>query len=435
MTPLSRNNRTESLGLRAGGWRAAVARVRAPGAGLTWVLFGKAGLMGANTALLLFLAARLPVAVYGMFVAVAGAQVVLSRAVLAGTDGGVVRLSSQGGSLRRPECIGAGLAILRRTAMLATAAGLLAALLPLPWPRWVGPVVAAGGIGIALVDFGYYCRLAQLDYRSASAVQGAMGFVRLVLTVTALFVWPAHPAAAFIGYGLGGLLAGLLQLRSAARHATRPPAGAVKHLFRYSAWQGGASLICSGALQVGTFIFLSLGKHEAAGIFGLGLSLSLPFFFLYNAYFEFLLPRISRVSGGRALFVAILTWSGVAVALSGACVPVAIVAAMIFPKVFHSNLLAAIPVFYWLAASHTLLLVQAVFEAASHSLLRPVYVLVAWATRLVATAAAISILAQTGDPVRGGMGQFLGALISVVLIGLLVIGSMRRQPRVRVVAA
>ncbi|HEX8985887.1 MAG TPA: hypothetical protein VF767_10655 [Bryobacteraceae bacterium] len=394
---------------------------------MSWLLLGKAALMGTNIGLLLFLAANLPLAVYGMFVAVAGAQVILSRAVLAGMDGGVVRLSSEAGGLTRPECIGAGVLILRRTASVAVLGALAATLLPLPWPRWAPLVVAAGGIGIALVDYGYFCRLARLGYRAASVVQGGMGALRMTAVFAAHALWPSAHQSVFIAYAAGSLVAGLVQMHAATRAATIPSPGAVRRLFRYSVWQGAASMIAVSALNVGTFVLLALKHADAAGIFGLGLSLSLPFFFLYNAFFEFLLPRISRVPDQGALGRVVLEWTGVALALVAACVPVAAAAAFVFPYLFRPELVAARPVFYWLAASNALLLLQAVFEAASHSLLRPAFVAVTWAVRLAATVAMMVALARSGDAVRGGMGQFLAALAALALIALLVAGSMRQR--------
>jgi O-antigen/teichoic acid export membrane protein len=407
--------------LQADGPRAAFASMRSPGVELTWVVLGKAALMATNTALLLFLATRLPLAEYGMFVAIAGAQVVLSRAVLAGMDGGVVRLSAAD-HLARSECISAGVAILRRTAIAIAACAALAAFAPLPWPRWIAPVVAAGAIGIALVDYGYFCRLARLDYRGASAIQGGMGALRLTATVSAVLAWPSHPVAVFVGYAAGSLMAGLVQIRAAARTGSRPTGAMVKRLFRYSVWQGAASIITAGALHAGTFVLIALKQPDAAGLFGLGLSLSLPFFFLYNAYFEFLLPRISRVNEPDNLGKVVLRWTAVALALACACVPVAAMAGMIFPRILRPGLAAVVPVFYWLASSNVFLLPQAVFEAASHKLLRPNFIAGAWAVRLAATVGAVFMFARGGGPVRAGAGQCFAAAIALVVIAFSVLG-------------
>jgi O-antigen/teichoic acid export membrane protein len=411
---------------RAAALRAALVRARDPGAHLTWVVLGKALLMGSNTALLLFLAAKLPIAVYGLFVAVAGAQVVLSRAVLAGTDGGVVRLSSIPGPFARGECIGAGVVILRRTALAAALGGLLAMVLPLPWPSWVGPVVAGGAIGIALVDFGYFCRLARLEYRAASLVQGGMGSARLAAVAIAVLVWPAQPVAVFIAYAAGSLATGLVQFLTAARSSSRPSRDMVKRLFRYSMWQGTASILCTAALQVGTFVFFVLKQPDAAGIFGLGLSLSLPFFFFYNAFYEFLLARISRANA-RRLGRTVLGWTAVAFGLALAGLPAAALAGLVFPWVLRPGLHTSIPVFYWLAASQLLLVPQAVFEAASHALLRPIFVAAGWAVRLASTAVAIFLFARGGGPVRGAAGQFLAGLIALAVIVVLVLLRMRKR--------
>jgi uncharacterized membrane protein YeaQ/YmgE (transglycosylase-associated protein family) len=69
-----------------------VRALRAGPEGLAWVLLGRLGLLAASTVLMLFLATRLPLDIYGLLVSTIGAQILLSRGVLMGVESGIVRL-------------------------------------------------------------------------------------------------------------------------------------------------------------------------------------------------------------------------------------------------------------------------------------------------------------------------------------------------------
>ena len=67
--------------------------VRNRWAELAWVLVGKFALMGANAALMLFLAHRLDLETYGLLVITISSQLLISRLVMLGVDAGMVRLT------------------------------------------------------------------------------------------------------------------------------------------------------------------------------------------------------------------------------------------------------------------------------------------------------------------------------------------------------
>ena len=66
------------------------------GIALGWVSAGKLMLLTGNAVLILFLSQRLRLDTYGIFVAVVGAQVLVSRVLMLGVDAGMIRLKTVG---------------------------------------------------------------------------------------------------------------------------------------------------------------------------------------------------------------------------------------------------------------------------------------------------------------------------------------------------
>src|SRR6185369_14506311 len=99
------------------------------------------------------------------------------------------------------------------------------------------------------------------------------------------------------------------------------------------------------------------------GIFGLGLTLSLGFFAIYNAYSDYLLARIRSLEHVRAVprFVKQSLFAGSILML--ACVPVILALAKLLPLFLGPEWQEVVPVFVYLAVSMLLLVFQAPLEA------------------------------------------------------------------------
>ncbi len=286
----------------------AIVWVRRLASGVAWVALGKGVLLGSNAILMLLLAQRLPVPTYGLFATVIGVQVLVSRVLLAGLDGGMVRLFTAGELGFESEAVlRGGLRIVRRASTgLALLAILVWPLLPhggaLRWPLWAVLSAVAGAIGLALVDYSYFSRLARVEYRAASLVQSSMSAARLLVTASAVFAFDSSAPVVFLAYGGTTLAVGLLHTSAVASRLPRAVAPRLcARLLRYSVWQAAASITAVLSLYLGTFALMALGRAADAGLFGLALLFSFGFFALYNVFFEALLPRVARVPELAAL--------------------------------------------------------------------------------------------------------------------------------------
>jgi O-antigen/teichoic acid export membrane protein len=281
-----------------------------------------------------------------------------------------------------------------------------------------------------LVDYSYGVHLAQLHYRVASMVQSGTALVRLVVTLCAVRLFPHAVPVVFLSYTgvsfVSGTLQGAVLLRGYGQWPTR---ALVWRLLRYSVWLCVANVVVVFSLYQGTFLLTALSQQAATGIFGLGLTLSLGFFAVYNAFAEYLLPRGARVEHVQALPRFLTRACSLAGLLAMAGVLVAGVLGMLVPRLLRPELHAVLPIFYLLSASMLLLILQCPFEVACHYLLRPQLVVVAWVLR----ATSIGLLALALAPARGAVGMGLAqlggtALASLTLV-VFVVAQIRTAPR------
>ena len=141
------------------------------GGELSWVVAGKLALMGANAVLMLFLANRLQLDMYGLLVFTISGQLLISRLLLLGVDAGMIRLTGVPELRSRwREVVTAGLFIIGCMSGVLAVVTLVATpfLSHSATPVWVTLCIAAGAIGIALVDYGYSFRMARHEYPPAA---------------------------------------------------------------------------------------------------------------------------------------------------------------------------------------------------------------------------------------------------------------------------
>jgi O-antigen/teichoic acid export membrane protein len=411
-------------------WRS----LRAHAIELSWVLGGKGVLLGANTLLMLLLARQLTIETYGLFATVVGAQMLASRVLLLGLEGGIVRLMNLGDlRLHSGQVVRGGLHMLRYTC-----AGLLIlTVLAWPllhdqaghefWPSWAVAAAVVGSVGMALVDYAYFCRLAELGYRSGALLQGAPAFARLVLTATALYVFSAWAPPVFFAYAGVSLLFGLWQAFELSRRSGRSPLrpGLVRRLARYSVWPAAANVTAALSLHQGTFLLAALGMRFDTGLFGLALTLSLGFFALKNAFYEYLFPRMMQVPSTPALPHFLGRSFAAAGALTVACIPVLALVGWMLPRFIRPEMWPVVGVLYYLGASMLLLILQAPLEAASHYLMRPDFVVYTWLVRV----AAIGVFGLALVPSRGVVGaavaQLAGGAVAFGMIAVLIWWTVR----------
>ena len=387
---------------------------------LVWVLSGKFSLLGGNAVLMLFLAHRLDLDTYGLLVLTIGLQLLFSRLLMLGVEIGMIRLSRTTElSSRSNQVLTSGLVvILGATGVFILAS--LAAAAGLSWlgiPVWLLVCIVAGAIGTSLVDYVYSVRLVRHEYPLAAFAQGGTSIWRLGLTALVSVLLPASAPVVFIAYHGASLLSGLAQtlaLRGLGR--PWPDRALVRRLLRYSLWQGKTNVLVIFSLYQGTFLLMLLGQQAATGIFGLGLTLSLGFLAIYNAFFEYLLARIGSVRNLGDLPSFLTRAFGASLVLVGGCVPVVLGIAVLVPWLLRPELSSVVPIFYYLAASTVLLIFQAPLEVASHYLMRPQLISIVWLMRAVFIAVPGFILAPTKGVIGAAIAQLIGSAVALFVL-------------------
>ena len=297
-------------------------------------------------------------------------------------------------------------------------------------PSLVVVSIVVGGIATALADYGYFYWLARLHYRSAAFVQGGTAIARLALTIAPALLFPRYPLSIFLAYPLASLIYGLAQtVALKSKNGERPDRVLMRRLLRYSFWQGGADIALLLSMYAGTFILMLAGEPTAAGLFGLGLTLSMGFIVVYQAFGEYLYPRIAHVESLQSLKSFLRNSLVATLAVIVACVPVALAVGIIVPKFLRAELQAAVPNFYIVAASFLLLIFECPLKPACHYLLRPQFLFISTALRV----ALMVILGFILAPRMGAMGmadaQFIATAISLIILALLVAVSLRSANR------
>lgn len=391
------------------------------GGELSWVLAGKFALMGANAAVMLFLAKRLELNTYGLLVLTISGQLLISRLLMLGVDSGMVRLSAVPElKARAQEVVTAGLVFIACTSGVL----LVAILLAVPFlsqPAWVLLCIAAGAIGTSLVDYGYSYRLAHHEYRAATLAQGGTAIWRFGLTTLAAVKLPANPLAIFVAYHGASLISGVVQALLIARSGERPERALIKRLLRYSYWLGKANVIVIFSLYQGTFLLMMLNQPAATGLFGLGLTLSLGFFAVYNACSEYFSVRIRAVEHVEDLSRFMKRATAAAVVLILACVPVMFVVAALIVWLLGPEWREVVPIFVYLSVSMVLLILQAPLVAMCQYLLKPQLITLGWAMRVVFIGIAGLILAPQMGALGAAIAQLIGSALALIVLTAVVI--------------
>jgi O-antigen/teichoic acid export membrane protein len=200
---------------------------------------------------------------------------------------------------------------------------------------------------------------------------------------------------------------------------SRPDRSLIQRLLSYSFWQGKANVIVIFSLYQGTFLLILLDQQAATGIFGLALTVSLGFFAIYNAYFEYLLTRVRSVEHISALSSFLTRASFSAGLLIVACVPVGFALARLLPWFLGAEWQGFAAVFVYLAAAMASLIIQAPFEAACHYLLKPQLISFAWLTRAAMVAIAGLLLAPRLGARGAAIAQMLGFALGLVVLSFL----------------
>jgi O-antigen/teichoic acid export membrane protein len=426
-------NKKFSLGAAIGGPVSLWATVTKDGGELSWVLAGKFALMSGNAVVMLFLANRLELQTYGLLVITISCQLLISRLLMMGVDSGMVRLTTVPELRSRDkEVVTAGLVSMACTsgALLVLALLAVPVLSPLGIPGWAIACIVAGSIGTALVDYGYSFCLAQHRYPLAALSQGGTALLRLGITI-ATVTFGAPPVAVFIAYHGASLFSGLMQASFIASASwRRPDRSLILQLLRYSFWLGKASVIVIFSLYQGTFLLTLLKQPAATAVFGLGLSLSLGVFAVFNAYTEYLSVRVRSVEHIKDLPRFIRRAMGVALVLILACVPVVFVVEKLMPWLLGPEWLEVVPIFAYLSVAMALLILEAPLVAASHYLLKPQLITFAWVTHAVLIAITGLILAPQMGALGAAVAQVVGSALALIVLSYLVAGALRSATRV-----
>jgi O-antigen/teichoic acid export membrane protein len=422
------------LGAAIGGPIGFWTRWGKGGADLSWVLGGKFALLGANAAVMLFLAERLDLRTYGLLVITISGQLLISRLLLLGVDTGMIRLIAIPElRVREREVVSAGLVFIVCTSFVLLIVSLLSVPLLSSFgiPGWVVACTVVGSIGTTFVDYGYGFRLAHQQYPLAALAQGGTAVLRLGLTSIAIVSLPAHRFLIFMAYHGASLCSGLFQaIIIAGTNRKRADKSLIRRLLRYSWWLGNANVVVIFTLYQGTFILILLKEQAETGIFGLALTLSLGIFAIYNAYSNYLLARIRSVEHVRGIprFLKQSLVAGLILIL--ACVPLVLFVAKLLPWFLGPEWLEVVPVFLLLGASMLLLILQAPLEAACHYLMKPHLVTAGWLMRAILVGGVGLMLAPELKAIGVAIGQMLGAALALVLFSYIVASALQSATRV-----
>lgn len=396
---------------------------------LSWVVANKFILMGANAAVMLFLANHLDLRTYGLLVITISAQLLISRLLLVGVDAGTIRLIALPElRSREQELVTAGLVVLACTSVCLMIILLFAmpVLLLLGASPWLVACIGVGSIGLALVDYGYSFHLARHQYSRGALAQGGTALGRSALTAIAAVMLVTSPLAVFVAYHGSSLFSGLIQTFSIVRGNWRwPDKALLKRLLSYSSWLGKANVVVIFSLYQGTFLLTLLNQTAATGLFGLALSLSLGFFAIYQAYSEYLSVRVRSVEHVNDIPRFIRRAMAAGAVLMLGCVPVVFAIATLVPWFLGPDWRNVVPIFVYLSASMMLLILKAPLVATCHYLLKPHLITFGWVICSVVIGLLGLILAPQAGAIGVAISQLIGTSIALIVLGWWVIRSLR----------
>ena len=409
-----------------------------PRRGLRWTLIGRLTMTAANAALMLVAAlVFFDDETFGRFAVVVAAQLLLSRAVLAGLDQGVVRLYT---AERAPDqVVRAALWITGSLGLIAILGG---AVMALTGPRLtldpsLAFAIGLGAAGSAWFDLGCSIRLARVDYRAAGLWMAAMPIARMALTIVACVI-ARDSLLPFVTFPLVTLLGGLTLLIDAARrHGLHLDPSFAMRVLRYSWWIGLGDAAAVLGMQSGLFMLTGVGMHAEAGRYGFALQIAQGFFAVFVAFYQALLPKASRLSSAAALrrFLG-ATWRTAWILVFAMIATAAVVtlAAPPIVTVIRPELADFVPGFVGLTAFVAVLILEAPLGVACQYLLRPrLHVATLWLR-----CAAIAVLGLWLVPAQGelgaGVAQAGGAVVAALTLGLLVFAAIERRRREEVTA-
>ena len=426
-----------SVAVLSTSWFRGLVRIARGGVSpqIGWIIASKAALVVSNGAVLVIVAHYTTLSEYGVFVTVIGAQLFLSRVLMLGVDTGLIRLRSVS-TLRdhASEVVGAGLCVILLTstillAAIGTGGSAIARLIAEKDTHWVLASIAAGAVGVALVDYWYAYRLACLEYRAAALFQGGTAVARLAVTSLASVLYP-HSPLILAAYPAASVLSGVAHSLAFVARAALPDRAVLRQLLGYSVWLAGADMAAVLGQYQGTFLLTLLGDQSAAGLFGFALGLSLAFMALSHAMFEYFFSHMAGLGSlprvVRYFPKAIAAAAGVAIA----CVPVIVGTAWVLSIIARPDLAAAASLFAVLAASMLLLLIQAPFSAAALFLMRPQWITATLVMRVVAVAGLGIWLVPLEGAKGGALAQLWGTAGAVVtLVGITMVSLRRSEYR------
>lgn len=406
----------------------------APRGGLRWTLFGRLSMTAANGVLMLLCAlVFMDEATFGLFATVVGAQLLASRAVLAGLDQGIVRLFTAG---RSPD------AVVRSGVTIAGTFGAIAIL--------TGAAIAAiGGIGrfepafalaiglgaagTAWFDLGCASMLARLEFRRAGTWMAAVPAARMVVTLAACALSAADSRVPFLVFPAATLAGGVVVVAGAvARHGLRPDPRTVLRVFGYSWWIGLGDAAAVLALQSGLFLLTGFGMEAEAGRYAFALQLVQAFFAVFVAFYQALLPKAARLPGPAALPAFLVRSWKTGLLLVAATALSAVVASAVLPPILDAvrpDLAGFVPGFLGLAAFTSILMLEAPLGVACQYLLRPrLHVAALW-LRCVLIGGLGTLLVPSLGEVGAGLSQAGGALLAATALFVAVQAAIVRRRR------
>lgn len=398
----------------------------------SWLAAGKGTLIAVNIVLQVFLAQRLPLDSYGILITLIGAQIFLSRVLLAGSNTGMIRLRTTPEFRSRPQdVVVAGLGVVLVNSVLLIGLGLLLRPLVTHWLRWPGwalDSLVGGSIGMALVDYAYAHHLARLQYRGAALSQALPALLRLALTVGAAFASGGDRRAIFFAYAGSTLLGGAVQVPSLLKG--KWGIANAGRLLRYSLYCAGTDILATLSYQEGTFLVSLAGFAAGAGTYGFALTISLGVSVLYSATIDYLLPRAARVEDFRHLAPFTRRTAAVTSALALICAAGMPVVGWLVHRFFQPHLWPSVPIFYVLGGSMLLLILQTPLEMACQYMLRADLIVASWLVRVLAIGglgfALLSGSNESQAAWRMATAQLAGGVCSLVVLGVLTWIAWRR---------